>query len=115
MVDYGAAAVFFSVALLLTHCVIPVSTLVGAVVALRTSRSTLRWRGVTKAAALVCVPWLVCLALPVAVGLDPLHAFVHLEPFNGVVPRLSLGTAALVAVIIAVRVEESIRRDGRLG
>jgi hypothetical protein len=115
MVDYGTAAVFFSVVLLLTHWVIPVSTLVGAVVALRTSGSRLRWRGVANVTAWVCVPWLVCLALLVAVGLDPLRAFAHLEPFNGVVPRLSLGAAALVAVIIAVRVEVSIRQDGRQG
>jgi hypothetical protein len=32
VVDYGSAAVFFSVVLLWTHVVIPVSTVVGAVV-----------------------------------------------------------------------------------
>ena len=68
MVDYGAAAVFFGITLLWVQFVIPVSTVVGAIVALRTSRTTLRWRGVAKIAAWVCVPWLVCLALLMAVG-----------------------------------------------
>ena len=113
IVDYGTAAVFFSLALLLTQFVIPVSTVVGAVVALRTSRSMLRWRGVARVAAWVCMPWLMCIGLLLAVGLDPQHAFVHAEPFNGVAPRLSLGGAAIVAVIVAARVEVSIRRDRR--
>jgi hypothetical protein len=91
--------------------VIPVSTVVGAVVALRTSRSRLRWRGVATAAAWVGVPWLVCLATLVGFGFDPLHAFVHVEPFNGALPKLCLGGAAVAAVIVAVRVESAIRRD----
>lgn len=75
--------------------VIPVSTVVGAVVALRTSRSTLRWRGVATVAALVGVPWLVCLGVLVGLGFEPRHAFVSLEPFNGVLPKLCLGGAAV--------------------
>jgi hypothetical protein len=46
VVDYGSLAVFFSVVLLWTHVVIPVSTISGGAVALRTSPSTLRGRGV---------------------------------------------------------------------
>jgi len=112
VVDYGSAAVFFSVFLLWTHVVIPVSTVVGVVIALRMSRSTLRWRSVATVAAWVGIPWLVCLGTLIGVGFDPLHAFVNLEPFNSLLPKLCLGGAAVVAVIVAVRVESAIRRDG---
>jgi hypothetical protein len=112
MVDYGAAAVLFGIAVLWIQFVIPVSTVVGAVIALRTSRSTLRWKGVAIVAACVCVPWLVCLATLVGVGFDPLHAFVYVRPFNGVEPRLSLAGAAVVALIVAARVAGSRRPNG---
>ena len=50
------------------------------------------------------MPWLVCLALLMAVGFDPLEAFVDVEPFDGVEPRLSLPGAGVVALIVALRV-----------
>jgi len=44
-----------------------------------------------------------------------LEAFVDVEPFNGVEPRLSLAGAGVVALIVALRVADSILRDGLKG
>jgi hypothetical protein len=100
MVDYGGAAVVFTGMLFLTHFAAPLSVVIAIAVLARTPRSRLRWRCAAKIAAWIAGPWLAILLVLVAVGEEPLHAFLHLEPLTSAVPRLSLFAAALLSVVL---------------
>jgi hypothetical protein len=110
MVNDAAAGAIMGLCFLLTHIAAPVMTVIGAVMAARTPRAELRWRGAAKIAWWIAAPWLATALVLATVGVDPLDAFLHDDGLNGPVPTMSLVGAVAVGVGIAVR----CRRGGGL-
>jgi hypothetical protein len=101
------------VCFLLTHIVAPITTVIAAMMAVRTRRAELCSRWALKIACWLAVPWLATALVLAVAGFDPVDAFLHFDGLAGPVPMVSLFGAAAVAIGAAVRWRRGADLDAR--